>query len=109
MVIDAGLKTFGGDSLITRRSEVDFFWRKMPRFGVVVNRPDTWLGRLGAESGWLYYLEGQIDSMERLVLGERLEILPNNSTVVINLHNHIYGVRNGEIEKEFLYGRQGPR
>ena len=96
VVIDAGYKTFGCDSLVQHRDTPDFFWEGMPSFGSVQTRPDLWLGRLGAESGVLIYKE---PAGGRLCLGERLEIVPNNATLVINLHEQVYGVRNGVIEK----------
>jgi len=36
----------------------------------------------------------------KLTLGERLEIVPNNATLVINIHDRIYGVRTGAVEEE---------
>ena len=107
VVIDAGLKTLGGDSLIARRGDPDFFWSGMPSFGAIRGRPDVWLGRLGAESGLGYYVDPDGDPQERLVLGERIEIVPNNATVVINIHDRIYGVRNGEIERNFSIAGRG--
>ena len=96
VIIDAGYKTFGCDSLIGRRDTPGFFWNGMPSFGSVQGRSDLWLGRLGAESTWLYYMD---PAGKKLGLGERLEIVPNNATLVINIHDEIYGVRNGVIEK----------
>ena len=95
MIIDAGYKTFGSDSLIGRQSSPGFFWNGMPSFGSFQGRPDLWLGRLGAESAWVYYKEPE----KKLSLGERLEIVPNNATLVINIHEQIFAVRNGEIER----------
>ena len=96
VVIDAGYKTFGCDSLVQYRDNPDFFWEGRPSFGSVEGRQDLWLGRLGAESGVLSYKES---TGRKLCLGERLEIVPNNATLVINLHDQVYGVRNGVIEK----------
>ena len=95
VVIDAGYKTFGSDSLIGRRDSPDFFWNGMASFGSFQGRSDLWLGRLGAESAWVYYKEPE----KKLILGERLEIVPNNATLVINIHEQIFAVRNGEIER----------
>jgi len=36
---------------------------------------------------------------KKLNLGERLEIVPNNATLVVNIHDRIYGVRNGMVEE----------
>ena len=106
-VIDAGYKTFGMDSLIRHRDAPGFYWEGKPSFGYVQGRPDLWFGRLGAESGVVYYAsaaEGMSSgrpvsgSSERLCLGERLRIVPNNAALVVNLHDRAYGVRDGEIE-----------
>jgi len=94
-IIDAGYKTFGADSLIAHRDTPDFFWDGKPSFGSVQGRPDLWLGRLSAETSCLYYT----DPGKRLNLGQRLEIVPNNATLVINIHDQIYGVRNGVVEQ----------
>ncbi len=94
-IIDAGYKTFGADSLIARRDTPGFFWNGMPSFGSVQGRSDLWLGRLSAETSCLYYTEPE----KTLRFGERLEIVPNNATLVINIHNQIYGVRNGVVEQ----------
>jgi len=67
----------------------------MPSFGKVKGRPDLWLSRLGAESGIIYYKEPNAD---RLQLGDRLEIIPNNATLTINLHDQLYGIREGIVE-----------
>ena len=94
-IIDAGYKTFGADSLIAHRDVPGFFWNGRPSFGSVQGRPDLWLGRISAETSCLYYT----DPGRKLSFGERLEIVPNNATLVINIHDQIYGVRNGEVEQ----------
>jgi D-serine deaminase-like pyridoxal phosphate-dependent protein len=94
-VIDAGYKTFGADSMIGYRKSPDFFWHGLPSFGSIEGRHDLWLGRLGAETGWVYYLRPQ----RKLKLGDRLEIVPNNATLVMNIHDQVYGVREGRIDK----------
>ncbi len=94
-VLDAGAKTFGADSLIAKRDAPDFFWEGMPSYGSVQGRPGLWLGRLNAEGSCIHYR----DSGEKLSLGERLVIVPNNATLVINMHSKLYGVRNGEVER----------
>ena len=94
VIIDAGYKTLGRDPLIGTQDKPGFSWKGMTRMGVIKGRPDLFLGVLAAESGFLYY----IDPKKRLNLGERLEIIPNNVTGVINTHEQMYGVRNGLIE-----------
>jgi len=94
---DAGYKTFGSEALIGFRDEPNFFWQGKPSYGSVQGRPDLWFGRLSAETGSVYYM----DPKKKLNIGERLEIVPNNATLVINIHDQIYGVRNGVVEKVF--------
>jgi len=94
-MIDAGYKTFGADSLIGRQETPGFFWNGKPSFGSIQGRSDLWLGSLSAETGHVFYM----DPEKKLSLGERLEIVPNNATLVVNIHDRIYGVRNGEIER----------
>ena len=93
-VIDAGFKTFGFDSLIGYRDQPGFFWEGKPSFGSVKDRPDLWLGALHAEVSRLFYK----DPSKKLRLGERLEIIPNNATLVIHMHEKLYGVRDAKIE-----------
>ena len=94
-IIDAGYKTFGADSIIGRRETPGFFWKGKPSFGSIQGRPDLWLGSLSAETGHVFYMEPE----KKLSPGERLEIVPNNATLVINIHDQIYGVRNGVVER----------
>lgn len=94
-IIDAGYKTFGADSLIEYRDAPEFFWNGRPSYGFVQGRPDLWFGRISAETSCLYYT----DHKKKLGFGERLEIVPNNATLVINIHDQIYGVRNGVVEQ----------
>jgi len=95
-MIDAGYKTFGSDSLFDQRGSPDFWWQDRLSYGSVQGRPDLWFGRLSAETGGIYYMK----TGKKLTLGERLEIVPNNATLVINIHDRIYGVRRGAVEEE---------
>jgi D-serine deaminase-like pyridoxal phosphate-dependent protein len=43
----------------------------------------------------------------RLRVGDRLEIIPNNATLVISMQEKIYGVRRGVVERIFaVAGRE---
>lgn len=96
-MIDAGYKTFGSDSLIAYRDTPGFWWQGKPSFGSIQGRPDLWLGRLCAETSFIYYMD--LNPEKKLRIGDRLEIVPNNATLVINIHDKIYGVRNGIVER----------
>lgn len=102
-IIDAGYKTFGKDSLIESREKPGFFWEGMPSFGSIQGHTDLWLGGIAAESGFVYYQ----DPNKKLRLGDRLEIVPNNATLVINIHDRLYGVRNGSVEMEIPIAGRG--
>ena len=103
VIVDAGFKALGGESIIGRRDTPGFFWNGMPSFGPIKGRDDLWLGKVGAESGWLYYKE----NAKKLTLGERLEIIPNSASLAFNIHDKAYGVRNGVIEREFSITGRG--
>ena len=101
-IIDGGGKTFSPDVLMHLRGDPGYFWEGKVRSGRVKGRPDLWFGRLPAENGILYFT----DPDKKVNLGERLEIIPNNASMVNSLHDQIYGVRKGELEKVFkLTGR----
>lgn len=107
VMIDAGYKTFGADSLIQYRDMPGFYWQGKPSFGSVQNRPDLWLGKISAESAALQYMDPDLDPGKRLRIGDRLEIVPNNATLAISMQQRIYGVRNGVVEHIFaVAGRE---
>ena len=92
-VIDAGYKTFGPKS----------FGDDEPSFGSIQGRPDLRIGRIGAEGAIVYWK----DDKKKLSIGERIEVVPNHGTLVINVHDEIYGVRNGEIERVIKINGRG--
>ncbi len=91
-VIDTGLKTLGSDPLLAFQNRPNFFWHGKPSYGSIQGRPDLWLGSVSAESACIYYM----DPKKKLRLGERLEIIPNNPFLVNNIHDQLYGARDGE-------------
>jgi D-serine deaminase-like pyridoxal phosphate-dependent protein len=101
VVIDAGYKTFGADSLIQYRDMPGFFWQGKPSFGSVQGREDLWPGRISAETACVQYMEPDTDPEKRLRIGDRLEIVPNNATLAISMQEKIYGVRDGMVERIF--------
>jgi len=95
VVVDAGWKTFGVEPMIERRDTPEFFWNGRPSYGLIQGRSDLRFARIAAETGWMYYMEG---AKKDLKIGDRLEIVPNSANLVINIHDKLYGVRNGEVE-----------
>jgi D-serine deaminase-like pyridoxal phosphate-dependent protein len=109
VVIDAGYKTFGADSLIQYRDMSGFFWQGKPSFGSVRDRDDLWPGRISAETACVQYMEPDIAPEKRLGIGDRLEIVPNNATLAISMQQKIYGVRDRMVERIFaVAGRPMP-
>lgn len=106
-MIDAGYKTFGADPLIQYRDQPGFFREERPSYGSVQGRPDLWMGRIFAETAALQYTDPDIAPEKRLRLGDRLEIIPNNATLVISMQERIYGVRNGMVERVFAVAGRG--
>jgi D-serine deaminase-like pyridoxal phosphate-dependent protein len=108
VVVDAGYKTFGADSLIQYRDMPGFFRQGKPSFGSVQGREDLWPGRISAETACVQYMEPDVASGKRLRIGDRLEIIPNNATLAISMQEKIYGVRHGLVERIFaVAGRNG--
>jgi D-serine deaminase-like pyridoxal phosphate-dependent protein len=103
VVVDAGYKTFGADPLIQYRDQPAAFWNGMPSYGSVQGRPDLWVGRLSAEAACVHYT-GSDGGGSRLRIGDRLEIVPNNTTLAISLQSEIYGVRKEAVERVFAVG-----
>jgi D-serine deaminase-like pyridoxal phosphate-dependent protein len=101
VVIDAGYKTFGADSLIQYRDLPGFFWEGKPSYGSVQGRPDLWLGRLAAESACVQYMAAAVPPEKRLRVGDRLEIVPNNATLAISMQEKLFGIRGGVVERIF--------
>lgn len=102
-VIDVGQKTMGADALIGFRDRPGFFWKDKPSYGAIKGRPDLYLGALHAEVSRVFYR----DPTQKVKLGERFEIIPNNSFIVINTQEKLYGMRKGKLEKVILVTGRG--
>jgi D-serine deaminase-like pyridoxal phosphate-dependent protein len=84
-IIDGGSKTFSSD-----RSKGD-----KSVFGIVREDPDTDFVALSEEHGHF-----DISHSNRPYrVGERLRILPNHVCPTVNLHDRLYGIRNGFVER----------
>ena len=90
-VVDAGSKTLSQDSLRPRPDG----------HGLILGTASR-LQSLSEEHGVARVEEG--DSFR---VGQRVRILPNHACVVSNLHDRLYGVRNGRVETEFRIAARG--
>jgi D-serine deaminase-like pyridoxal phosphate-dependent protein len=79
LVVDAGLKSISGEHGVP----------------VVKGRDDVRLRKLNAEHGIIDILDGQVAP----AVGDILEIWVHYSDATINLHDRMYGVRNGRVEE----------
>ena len=93
--VDGGYKTFGADPMLFTAAKVGGLGSWTPSFGSVTGRPGVSVSRLTEEIGVL-----TLSSDSSVSIGERLEILPNHISLAVNLHDTIYGIRNGELDQE---------
>ncbi|HKV39005.1 MAG TPA: alanine racemase, partial [Blastocatellia bacterium] len=82
-VIDAGTKT------LTAHPGLG-----VTGYGYVVEYPEATIDRLTEEHGILDVGK----SGRKPEIGETLTIIPNRASVVVNLHDVVYGIRNGRVE-----------
>lgn len=82
--IDAGSKTLTSDAAHNREG-----------YGIVVGCPSLSVIGLNEEHGFLSFDPERVS----LSVGDRLEIIPNHSCVIANLHDRIAGVRSGRLSE----------
>ena len=101
--VDAGYKTLGADPMLFMAARSGGLDSWSPSYGSVKGRPDITVERLTEEIGILAldHAGGGI------AIGDRLEILPNHASLAVNLHDTIYGVRNGGVEREIPVACRG--
>jgi D-serine deaminase-like pyridoxal phosphate-dependent protein len=84
-IIDGGSKTFSSD-----RSKTE-----TPVFGIVREDPAAEFVALSEEHGHFDISR----STHQYRVGERLRILPNHVCTTVNMHDRLYGVRKGTVER----------
>lgn len=78
--IDAGTKSLTSDKAHGREG-----------FGIVVGHPEVQIAALNEEHGFLRF----DPAAAPFKIGDRIEIIPNHSCVIPNLHHRVAGVRRG--------------
>ena len=86
IIVDGGSKTFSSDRL-TGSSE--------STFGYVVEAPEAVFRKMNEEHGYVDIA----GCSRKFEIGERLHIIPNHICVAVNLHERMYGIRDGEVEE----------
>jgi len=85
MIVDGGSKTFSSDRLSSGG----------PGHGRVMEAPGAVFHKMNEEHGFI-----DLERAERTFqIGEKIRIIPNHVCVVVNLHEYVYGVRNGVVEE----------
>jgi D-serine deaminase-like pyridoxal phosphate-dependent protein len=85
MIVDGGSKTFSSDKLSSGG----------PGHGYVVEAPGASFHKMNEEHGFV-----DLTRAERsFEIGEKIRIIPNHICVAVNLHEFVYGVRNGVVEE----------
>lgn len=94
MIIDGGSKTFSSDRP-SNPAEVTF--------GHVVEAPGARFHKMNEEHGFI-----DITHAERgFSVGDRVHVIPNHICVAVNLHEKVYGIREGEVEAVWTVDGRG--
>jgi len=89
-ILDSGSKSLAAD-------------RYDDQHGYLVEYPEARIYKLNEEHAYVDFSA----CAERPVIGERVHVIPVHTCVVTNLHNVIYGVRNGIIETTWPVAARG--
>jgi D-serine deaminase-like pyridoxal phosphate-dependent protein len=85
IIVDGGSKTFSSDRPVTAGDVT---------FGHVLEAPQARFHKMNEEHGFI-----DVSRADRsFAVGDRVRIIPNHICVAVNLHERVYGVRNGELE-----------
>ena len=93
MIIDGGSKTFSSDRLVNGETG----------HGHLVEAPGASFHKMNEEHGFI-----DLTRAERSFhIGEKVRMIPNHICVAVNLHEQVYGVRNGVVEKTWKVEARG--
>jgi D-serine deaminase-like pyridoxal phosphate-dependent protein len=93
-IIDAGSKTFSSDRYLAGDGR---------GFAIVVEDPDAELESMSEEHGHLNISR----SSRAYRVGDRLTLIPNHCCSTVNMHDQIYGMRDGEVEEVLRVAGRG--
>jgi D-serine deaminase-like pyridoxal phosphate-dependent protein len=86
MIVDGGSKTFSSDPAVNSSERT---------FGRVVEAPDCVFHNMNEEHGFVDIRRAG----RTFTVGDRVRIIPNHVCPAVNLHEQVYGIRNGEVEQ----------
>lgn len=93
-IIDGGSKTFSSDRYLAGDGR---------GFGIIREDPSAELESFSEEHGHLNIA----NSTHQYKVGDRLTIIPNHVCSTVNMHDEIYGVRNGLVEEVWEVAGRG--
>jgi D-serine deaminase-like pyridoxal phosphate-dependent protein len=86
MIIDGGSKTFSFDRPVGTNTIT---------FGHMLETSDSLFSQMNEEHGFIDIR----DTGRKFAIGDRVRIIPNHICPAVNLHEQIYGIRNGKVEQ----------
>lgn len=95
LVLDAGAKALGSDPVNTGPPG------RHPGYGVLKDHPACFVTRVSDEHGII------TPWTAALVVGDRVEVIPNHICPVVNLYDRAYAVRNGRVVGELDIAARG--
>jgi D-serine deaminase-like pyridoxal phosphate-dependent protein len=96
-IIDGGSKTFSSDPWLTGPPEAKY------TFGLVLEYPEAVFAACSEEHGTLDLAACR----DRPKIGEQITIIPNHCCTTTNMHDLIYGVRDGKVAQVFQVAARG--
>jgi D-serine deaminase-like pyridoxal phosphate-dependent protein len=93
MIVDGGSKTFSSDKLSSGG----------PGHGRLMEAPGAKFHKMNEEHGFVDLTEAE----RTFSVGDKVRIVPNHVCVAVNLHEFIYGVRNGTVEEVWSVEARG--
>jgi D-serine deaminase-like pyridoxal phosphate-dependent protein len=94
MIVDGGSKTFSSDRLL---------FSSEASFGRVMEATESVFHSMNEEHGFVDIRRAGVE----FSVGDRVRIIPNHICVAVNLHERVYGVRGGEVEKVWAVEARG--
>jgi D-serine deaminase-like pyridoxal phosphate-dependent protein len=94
IIVDGGSKTFSSDGALGQTQ---------PAFGYLTEAPEAVFQKMNEEHGYVDIRQAS----RRFQLGERLHIIPNHICTAVNLHERVYGIRNGAVEEVWEVAGRG--
>jgi D-serine deaminase-like pyridoxal phosphate-dependent protein len=94
IIVDGGSKTFSSDRLVGSTEAT---------FGHIIEAPEAVFHKMNEEHGYVDITK----TSGGFEIGDRLRIIPNHICVAVNLHERMYGIRNGEVEEVWEVAGRG--